>query len=218
MQPYLNTCRLIGVLALVLSVHTHADTGQGQTRESCDAVQWVGTSLVPERLLPAMQHLNQAYCADGGERPIQVTSGVRSAAKQAQLMRGCLAKQACGYYANQQAAAELQATYDAAKGDKLAAVTRTIEAQMARPEPCYISKHLTAYGLDLERWDNGRAAHCMADLSGDDLILSQVLQASAAVANVVYQEGNSCSHFHVNFVGWDQIPGLRRCQPPKKPE
>ncbi len=190
-------------LVLILSTEVEA---------SCKHVSYQGREWVPERLQATMSRLSEAYCQKGGDQQIIVTSGVRKPAKQARLMLNCLRSRSCGYYANQDAAKEIQAAYDAApQQEKIPAAAAKIAEQVSRETPCYISKHLTSYALDLERRINGTAANCQRDLTGDDLILSQVLNASADVYNVIYKESSGCTHFHVNFVGWDLIPGLKSC-------
>lgn len=181
------------------------------TSHSCQGTGYEGQYKVPTRLTEVMQEIAIEYCEQKGKRPLTVTSGVRTASHQAQLMRSCLSRKSCDYYANSEAAIQLQAAYDGATNNKIEAVAAKITEQMNRKEPCYISKHLTEFGLDLERWDNGSLDQCNTDLMGDDLLLSDILQKHEGVANVVYKEASGCTHFHVNFVGWDQIPGLKSC-------
>lgn len=203
-----NKSLLIGCTLLFLHTSTDAQNNEG----ACNNATYLGKEKVPERLIESITSIAQAYCKHNGQKELTITSGVRTADHQARLMQGCLRKNDCGYYANQQAAREIQDNYNAAPNNqKIAAAAATIKDQINRSEPCYISKHLTAYGLDLERWQNGSSLTCRDDLIGDDLLLSNILQNSEYVSHVIYKEGSVCSHFHVNFVGWDRIPGLKSC-------
>ncbi len=193
-----------------------ADAAKPEQSNACVNPVYQGMSKVPARLQAAMNRISQTYCEADGQQTLMVTSGIRTPELQARLMQNCLRKNACGYYANTAAAAELQLAFNAAGPDeKVKSVAAKINEQVNRPEPCYISKHLTAFGLDIERWHNGRPDQCQNDLRGDDLLLSRVLEDSDDVANVIYREASGCTHFHVNFVGWDQIPGLKRCSKPE---
>lgn len=204
----LQAC-IISCVCMILSfAHAHDHLAE----HACKLTAYEGSSYVPERLKPAMDRIAKAYCEQKATAEIIVTSGVRTPEHQARLMQNCLSQQACGYYANSEAASELQITYNAATtANKIKAVAAKISEQVNRKNPCYISKHLTAYALDLERRVNGTSNDCQNDLTGNDLILSQVLNNSTDVDNITYKESSGCTHFHVNFAGWREIAGLKHC-------